>query len=440
MTDKAIHEKDVLREEFPDARQLLCQWHVITWLNKQATRLAPKVKEDIGNVPHLTNNTNNRIESKWGKLKDVIDDTFTIDQLLSTLITLQQYSEDRYLAKYHHVGSRPSRCSEDKELSIIALHFSPFAFKMVSDEHALAIGPCADYKVDILSSGIVKVASARSGNVYEVNVRGCSCNCIFVASCLLPCRHVMYVRRTCNYETVLPPLHFLASRWIVRSPQNNIDTGEIPVGGLKQGLCPSRTKERGLSGSTMYCEAKAVAEKIMDRMALQSTPTFRVALRWLEDFYAALNAGEVVNFAHMNPSVFPGLSQLSSVSGARLSQMSLGVPPRQNEVLQEKRETAVAKDATEADQSNKGGKLSERTESTQKSTKSTANQAFGGAEGACAVDWTFAERPIINGMTKAQRKREKAKEDTAKARELAAIYRKDKVPRYVTFDEVAALL
>ncbi|KAE9144650.1 hypothetical protein PF004_g33070, partial [Phytophthora fragariae] len=27
MTDKAIHEKDVLREELPDARQLLCQWH-----------------------------------------------------------------------------------------------------------------------------------------------------------------------------------------------------------------------------------------------------------------------------------------------------------------------------------------------------------------------------------------------------------------------------
>ncbi|KAG6622589.1 uncharacterized protein IUM83_05490 [Phytophthora cinnamomi] len=30
MTDKTVHEKDVLREELPDARQLLCQWHVIT--------------------------------------------------------------------------------------------------------------------------------------------------------------------------------------------------------------------------------------------------------------------------------------------------------------------------------------------------------------------------------------------------------------------------
>ncbi|KAG1708143.1 hypothetical protein DVH05_024826 [Phytophthora capsici] len=43
-------------------------------------------------------------------------------------------------------------------------------------------------------------------------------------------------------------------------------------------------------------------------------------------------------------------------------------------------------------------------------------------------------------MTKAQRKRAKAKEEAAKARELAAIYRKGKTPRFVTFDEVAALL
>ncbi|ETI57002.1 hypothetical protein F443_00646 [Phytophthora nicotianae P1569] len=124
MSEKAIYEKDVLRDEFPDARQLLCQWHALTWLNKLVTRLAPGVKEDAkslmrdlvyakssaayeelkatlprllgdnsshklyktfvdnwdlfqdewvtykrGDVPHLTNNTNNRIESQWGKLR-----------------------------------------------------------------------------------------------------------------------------------------------------------------------------------------------------------------------------------------------------------------------------------------------------------------------------------------------------------------------------------
>ncbi|KAE9201535.1 hypothetical protein PF002_g21503 [Phytophthora fragariae] len=153
-----IHEKTVLKEEFPHARQLLCQWHVVTWLKKQAARMAASVKKEVkalmgllvyarskmeydeardtmkdllggdeehplyrtfldnwdnsqeewvsylrGNVPQLTNNTNNRIESKWGKIKDVIKGTFSIDGLATTLITLQEYAEDQYIAESAHL-------------------------------------------------------------------------------------------------------------------------------------------------------------------------------------------------------------------------------------------------------------------------------------------------------------------------------------------------
>jgi hypothetical protein len=114
-----MHEKTILHQYFPEARQLLCQWHVITWLKKQATRLAPAHKKQVkgvvkslvyarssleyqaakdalleilgdandpmyqfflknwddnqdewvaykrGNIAHLGNNTNNRLECKW---------------------------------------------------------------------------------------------------------------------------------------------------------------------------------------------------------------------------------------------------------------------------------------------------------------------------------------------------------------------------------------
>ncbi|POM65008.1 Hypothetical protein PHPALM_19375 [Phytophthora palmivora] len=223
VTDKAVHEKDVLREGFPDARQLLCQWHVATWLKKQAARLAGPVKKEVkgllalmvyaknvneyenakgamleklsgndshplyktfvdnwdntqdewvsykrGNVPHLTNNTNNRIESKWGKIKDVIKDTFSIDQLVSTLITLQEYAEDQYITEYHRVGGRPSGLCEDVEISSLALQISKFALNLVSEQYKLATGPSADYKVQ-LSSGKATVTSQMTGNTYEVN-------------------------------------------------------------------------------------------------------------------------------------------------------------------------------------------------------------------------------------------------------------------------------
>ncbi|KAE9176532.1 hypothetical protein PF005_g24901 [Phytophthora fragariae] len=141
-----MHEKTVLKEEFPQARQLLCQWHVVTWLKKQAARLAGFLREETsegddgtqqdgtfldnwdnsqeewvsylrGNVPHLTNNTNNRIESNWGKIKGVIKGTSSIDELVTTLISLQEYAEDQYIAEYHRVGSRPRGPDEDPELA-----------------------------------------------------------------------------------------------------------------------------------------------------------------------------------------------------------------------------------------------------------------------------------------------------------------------------------
>ncbi|KAE9264498.1 hypothetical protein PF001_g31252 [Phytophthora fragariae] len=224
MTDKAVHEKDVLQEMFPDARQLLCQWHVVTWLKKQVARLASGVKREVkalmsllvyarsrqeyedargcmleklggdtshplyktfmenwdnsqeewaaykrGNVPHLTNNTNNRIESKWGKIKDVNNGAYTIDQLLSMLITFQEYAEEQYLAEYHRVGGRPHDGNEDPELASLALQISPFAFDLVAKQHTLATGPDADYDFEHGQPGFATLTSTRTGNTYKVN-------------------------------------------------------------------------------------------------------------------------------------------------------------------------------------------------------------------------------------------------------------------------------
>ncbi|OWZ13691.1 hypothetical protein PHMEG_00012933 [Phytophthora megakarya] len=51
MTDKTMHDKNFLREEFPEARQLLCQWHAITW--KQETRLTPDQRKDVKSIMRL---------------------------------------------------------------------------------------------------------------------------------------------------------------------------------------------------------------------------------------------------------------------------------------------------------------------------------------------------------------------------------------------------
>ncbi|KAE8968239.1 hypothetical protein PF005_g13202 [Phytophthora fragariae] len=227
MTDKALHEKDVLHEAWPNATQLLCRWHDETWLKRQCARLGGLDQEgtnrlkvimkglvnaesqqeyDDGKValletldndkenhlymsfmqhwdttmdewvmfkrdgvPHLKNNTNNRLEPKWGRVKEVVDGNFTIDELVAILITLQEYAEERYLAEFHRVGSRPPM-AEDPELTGLALQLSDYAFRMVAEQHKLAIGPTASYDIEV--DGVkTTLTNPGTGKTHEVDAR-----------------------------------------------------------------------------------------------------------------------------------------------------------------------------------------------------------------------------------------------------------------------------
>ncbi|KAG6942158.1 hypothetical protein JG687_00019223 [Phytophthora cactorum] len=360
-----------------------------------------------GNVPHLTNNTNNRIESKSGKIKDVIKDTFTIDELVSTLITLQEYTEEQYIAEYNRVGGRPSGLNENPEIASLALQISEFALKPVSEEHALATGPDADYTVNIGSAATATVTSGRTASTYEVDTARSHCRCAFMKTCLLPCRHVMFVRSKCNYETVIPPMHFFSTRLIVHN--------------------------KALSSSSKYIDAKALAEKIVDRIALQSTPTYRVALQWLQDFYEARNAGTVMSFAEEESSQVLGPSDGEQPSTKVEEQVGTddqvdnaleaddhqGDIHADNQVNQE--DLNGGKDAEAEKKSTERAEKDDEPNETKNAPKTQKNQSDSEKKSG-VVTWKFADRPLVNGMTKAQRKRAKAKakENHLLARALAA--------------------
>lgn len=228
MSDKALHEKEVLLEGWPNARQLLCRWHVETWLKKQCSRLGDvgptetkelksimkglvnaasqehyddlktALLETVGNnkenllyksfmkhwdtttdewvmfkrgdVPHLMNNTNNRLESKWGRLKEVIDGSFSVDELVSMLITMQDYAEERYLAEFHRVSSRPA-IAEDPELTTVAMQLSNYAFEMVAHQYKLAVGSQACYDMETTPEDKARVTNPATGNSHVVDAR-----------------------------------------------------------------------------------------------------------------------------------------------------------------------------------------------------------------------------------------------------------------------------
>ncbi|KAE9269980.1 hypothetical protein PF008_g30725 [Phytophthora fragariae] len=259
-------------------------------------------------------------------------------------------------------------------------------------------------------------------------------------------------------------------------------------------------------------------------MALQSTPTFQVAFRWLEGFYEALNAGDVVAFTERDDSAFPGLSQVSSVGGARLSQLSFanGETPEDQgsadideDVVDNGVEVDIAVDVSSdmkaeelvtvrilpnraavpgEQQNSKVHEFPEQvanaqpvcvereqaanaepvcvkreevasaepecvereqvasaevegdavppnaTKKTPKTTKTAPKTTKTELKTPQPVSWEFAKRPILHGMIKEQRKREKSKAERITALTLAARYRQGKMSKLVQLQDVAALL
>ncbi|POM67962.1 Hypothetical protein PHPALM_15936 [Phytophthora palmivora] len=189
------NSRAVLGELFPKPRQLLCFFHAVAWLERQAARLSSgttehkdKVKKALsalafskskmeeewalferGNVPHLGNHTDNRLESKWGKIKQVVSKDESIGNLISTHILMQEVAEDENLRAYHRVGSR-SKQDKNSELAALTLSLSPFAFDLVSAEFMYATGGRADYAVTT-DGGLAILESRRSGDQHSMNLK-----------------------------------------------------------------------------------------------------------------------------------------------------------------------------------------------------------------------------------------------------------------------------
>ncbi|GMF43218.1 unnamed protein product [Phytophthora fragariaefolia] len=72
-----------------------------------------------GDIPHLDNNTNNRLEANWGAAKDLLHRNLAMDDCIDHLLFLQQSAKDQYNYKVKRVGFRYNH-GYDKEMSMLA--------------------------------------------------------------------------------------------------------------------------------------------------------------------------------------------------------------------------------------------------------------------------------------------------------------------------------
>ncbi|KAE8975857.1 hypothetical protein PF011_g24298 [Phytophthora fragariae] len=143
IVDKDMREIDIIRKKLPEARVLLCHFHVIKWLHEtiQKSKKTPEAytshrdefkslthREDrtelwdyfdknwdeccemwvmvyrVG-LPHFGNHTNNRVESLFGKLKRYLKGHLTMRASLKVLLAYQRRKEEEYKAKVEMPGT-----------------------------------------------------------------------------------------------------------------------------------------------------------------------------------------------------------------------------------------------------------------------------------------------------------------------------------------------
>ncbi|KAG3223205.1 hypothetical protein PC129_g6130 [Phytophthora cactorum] len=278
---------------------------------------------------------------------------------------------------------------------------SAYAYELVAAEHRYAASVDADYDVINTGDANAQIVSREIRRKSLVSLQRFSCDCAFQQTMLLPCRHVFFARRFNRNETVIPPFSFYSQRWALRCPANHISQGEVTAGGsvALQHVERNHRDYKAMDSAAMYSSPKAALEKISDVMAIQTTPTFNVALEWLHDF----------------------------VYTTALKPVMLG---RNDGQLEDKRAAPTQNDAITAPKTRPKKRV-------QRSASEEEPPAIGTTEDTAYV---FASPPEVTSLARKKQRVQTRAERTKATRKLARLLRDVKRHRVVTLDDADAIL
>ncbi|KAG3117595.1 hypothetical protein PI125_g3613 [Phytophthora idaei] len=108
-------------------------------------------------------------------MKNVIMKSFLLDEVISTLMTLQEWAEDAYMGESNRVGSQPHIEGEDQEFSALAMQISSHSFEYVKTEYNFAISGDAHYTIDMSMPGQARLTRAATKETHRINTKVSFC-------------------------------------------------------------------------------------------------------------------------------------------------------------------------------------------------------------------------------------------------------------------------
>ncbi|DBA03062.1 TPA: LOW QUALITY PROTEIN: hypothetical protein N0F65_003309, partial [Lagenidium giganteum] len=161
------------------------------------------------NVPNLGNDTNNRLESSWQEIKQSVTRSMPLDMSIAALMASQDAIERRWCARLRAVRTRfiEGYDDETKERFVCELIKTQYDLARANKYKYNGLPPFVIIQYDHAAEREAdrQVSSEFFGtHPHEENAPRCMyvrdklktwmCSCSFSATCILPCRHAIYVR------------------------------------------------------------------------------------------------------------------------------------------------------------------------------------------------------------------------------------------------------
>ncbi|ETI31576.1 hypothetical protein F443_21487 [Phytophthora nicotianae P1569] len=287
-----VHLKD--SDAIPEPGHPFLKYFMRNW-DSMKERWALYARSD---VPHLGNHTNNRLESSWGHLKEVLKPEMALDECVNSLMFLQTVAEMDYAKRITEVGQMRYD-GADEQLKKLVREVSPHAHRMVEQQYRVAVDRKTHYEQEQINSQLYLLRGTdESSSAFHVNTARYRCSCVFMKTTLLPCRHVRYWRLMNDKSAV--PIHYIEPRWKLSSKLNQAPFEEdVPdeifactTFQMRESAMTGRRHEV-LNGSTKYKHALERGRSIADIMSRNETFVFGEMMNALEKFEEIVKDGAV---------------------------------------------------------------------------------------------------------------------------------------------------
>ncbi|KAE8961449.1 hypothetical protein PF011_g29747 [Phytophthora fragariae] len=351
IVDKDMREIDIIRKKFPEARVLLCHFHVIKWLHETIRKskkygvyeedVLSQMKHTITNMtyartpdaytshrdefkslalredrtelwdyfvknwdeccemwvmayrvglPHFGNHTNNRVESLFGKLKRYLKGHLTMRASLKVLLAYQRRKEEEYTAKVEMPGTLRD-VSYCEQMNIALGMTTRWVAAAIKTQYDVATDDSIADNYAFKDNGTTVTVQCDERK-YTLEKEGWTCNCEFAQTMKLPCRHAMAYRKTCGNPLIIP-FSSISPRWFGQSRLSQDELTEVEQPFVAKVFKKKPRAVAGvLSDAEKYRRAQQAFSRISGELAQLPDEVFESAMSDLDKWWYNLRHGK----------------------------------------------------------------------------------------------------------------------------------------------------